>query len=321
MAMSNFPLSNVPNKKANGYIPGKSYHCVGPVSWAQFENPKCFNKAIPVKVCWFIPDIGHENKHIYFTNLTGSDLAVSYNLTPLTITKPNQREYVQELGTRDVKHGTTVCLAVIPFCFHISFEDEQLDLRLRKYFATFSGTDIDSLRGKHLELFENAESSTLDIREGNAAQVGPNFAVITNTTKNIVTVNLHKYPAELDDIQEVRTVSNNRSLDLGPEVIEQVRIESGRSWHIKPQGTYYTLHTMDSVNANPRQSHVGTITQVPPNNDYIEGSYVTDARASDFVVATIDCDQNLMTLKIYAFNQIKPVSSTMVTNKTLGEND
>jgi len=318
---SNFPANTVPTKKSNGYMPGKFYRCIGPITTNDFENPKIFNLAVPVKVIWFLPDTGHENKHFYFCNLSGKDTAVSYNMTPCINTQPNEREYVQELGSRDVKHGTTVCFAIIPYCFHLSFAEPQLDLRLRYYYSTFSGSDIEKLRGKHLEIYENADSQTLDIREGNPVAVGPNYAVITNATTNVVTVNLHKYPVELDDVQEVVTVSNARVIDLGPEVIEQIRVEPKRSWHIRPQGTYYTVRIEDAKNANPQPSHTSTITQVPDKEDYVEGPMLTNVRASDFVVFTTDSDQCISNLKCYTFDKIKPVASTMVTNKTVGEND
>jgi len=298
----------------DGYFPGKALISKVGIDVKDF-NSDDFNNAVPFRREWD-QDTEHRCRNFYVVNYTGRTFAFTSNLTPLLADTPNRRENTRTLYEWSLDHCETCHHPCMPHNYHISVQDFSFSKSGRNIVgATPSGFDLSNIEGMWVNLFKNADKE-IDVIEEQNATVAQKFAVISNTSADVLFLNVYEIPIGYANGQEqAAEAASKNTFDVGPSVAFQVKLNPGEKWDIRVGDFYYTVRAIETA----KDSHLGhpasIITLVPPVDDFVTGAATDKIQVGMFAILLWDKNLCRVCWYLYKYDEVKRVNAQMVTNR------
>jgi len=298
----------------DGYYPKRALISKVGINVKEFNSDN-FKNAVPFKREWD-EDPQHRCRNFYIVNYSGKQFGFTSNLTPLLPTTPNRRENTRTLYEWSLEHCETAHHPCMPHNYHISVQDYCFSKRSNELVgSTPSGFDLSNIEGMWVNLFKNTDEE-IDVQEGKNKTVAQKFAVLSNTSNEILFLNVYEIPIGFANGQEQAAEADSlNTFDVGPSVAFQVKLNPGEQWDIRVGDFYYTVRAIETAQ-DCMLGHPATIVTITPAvDDFVTGAATDKIQVGMIAILFWDKDLCRVCWYLYKFNEVKRVNAQMVTNR------
>jgi len=294
------------------YVPSEFYDCTRGTTQSIFEAAGGMAKSVPYED-GFISCPSALHRSVGCVNISGKDISVVLNRDKrVNKDLPTARENEKEINGFFLPNGESSHFNIPPFCYHVTVSEFVESENGGKKWLTREGFPLTQIQDQVITYSDGAAEGVVDdaISTGHLGH----YAWVNNYTLNRIQVTVSKsataYPQSRAQIQESKV---SRQPDKGGEIVEQVEICAGATWHFKLPPRLYTMRALEPPSIeNGQDSIMGQDSRVPAVTDYVQ-LCESNCVAGQIVVFLADTARNGgIRCKTYNAGELKLVSSTIV---------